>query len=102
MATAGEVAVIFTPRRTGADEPGYATAAIDALAARQPGYRGIESARGAAGGIPVSYWADEAAALAWCDQPDHAAIRDAGRARWCGRYAVTVASVTRNDAWSAE
>jgi len=100
----GEVAVIFASWRTGADEGGYAAAAaaMEALAARQPGYRGIESARGPDGfGITVSYWADEAAATAWRDQPDHAAIRDAGRARWYRRYTVTVARVERDYGWTA-
>ena len=37
---------------------------MDALAAAQPGYRGVDSARGADGsGITISYWADEASAL---------------------------------------
>jgi len=104
MAEAGEVAVIFASWRNGDDEPGYAAAAaaMDALAARQPGYRGIDSARGPDGfGITVSYWADEAAALAWREQPDHRAIREAGRARWYRHYAVTVADVTRGYGWSA-
>jgi heme-degrading monooxygenase HmoA len=101
---AGEVAVIFASQRNGRDAPGYdaAAAAMDALAARQPGYRGIESARGDDGyGVTVSYWADEAAAIAWRDQPDHAATREAGRARWYDRYSVTVAAVTRDYHWSA-
>ena len=53
---------------------------MDALAAAQPGYRGVDSARGADGlGITVSYWADDAAAIAWRDHPEHAAIRERGR-----------------------
>ena len=63
----GEVAVIFTSIRSGADTAGYdaAATAMDALAARQPGYRGIESVRGGDGhGITISYWANEAAAIA--------------------------------------
>ena len=61
----GETAVIFASVRNGDDAAGYDAAAIamERLAARQPGYRGIESARGADGaGITVSYWADDAAA----------------------------------------
>lgn len=94
----GEVAVIFTSWRNGADEAGYAAAAgaMEALARRQPGFRGVNSARGADGfGITVSYWSDEAAAIAWRNQPDHAAIRAAGRAHWYDGYTVTVARVTR-------
>lgn len=99
---AGEVAVIFTSQRNGVDAAGYdaAAAAMAALAARQPGYRGVDSVRGPDGaGITISYWASEAAAIAWRDQPDHAAIRDAGRARWYDGYRVIVATVTRDYAW---
>lgn len=96
------IAVIFVSRRTGVDEAGYAqaAAAMDALAARQPGYRGVDSVRGDDGiGITISYWADDAAAQAWRDHPDHAAIRATGRARWYDRYSVTVARIERGYRW---
>jgi heme-degrading monooxygenase HmoA len=102
-ARAGEVAVIFWSRRNGRDQAGYdaAAAAMDALAAAQPGYRGVEAARQADGvGVTVSYWADEAAALAWRDHAEHAAIRAAGRARWYAAYRVTVARVERGYDWA--
>lgn len=98
----GQIAVIFVSRRTPADEAGYAEAAeaMAALATRQPGYRGIDSARDADGlGITVSYWADEAAAIAWRDQPEHATIREAGRARWYEWYGMTIATVDRAYDW---
>ena len=100
----GEIAVIFTAQRNGLDPAGYdaAAAAMDALAACQPGYRGVDSARGADGfGITISYWADDAAALAWRDHPEHRATRDRGRAQWYDRYRVTVARVERGYDWSA-
>lgn len=99
---AGAVAVIFVAQRTAADEAGYsaAAAAMDALAARQPGYLGIDSARGADGlGITVSYWADEASALAWRAQAEHAAVREIGRARWYAHYRLIVTQVTRAYGW---
>lgn len=99
----GEIAVIFTSVRSGADAAGYdaAAAAMGALAARQPGYRGIDSVRGADGdGITISYWADEGAAIGWRDHPDHAAIREMGRDRWYDSYRVTVCAVTRRYGWS--
>ena len=99
----GQVAVIFASQRNGVDAVGYDAAAdaMDALAAVQPGYRGIESARSGDGfGITVSYWADEAAAIAWRDQPDHAATRERGRGRWYDSYRVTVAQVERDYDWS--
>ncbi len=97
------MAVIFVSFRNGADMNGYATAAVamDALAAAQPGYRGVDSARETDGmGITVSYWADDAAAIAWRDHPEHAAIRDHGRALWYDRYSVTVARVERAYQWA--
>jgi heme-degrading monooxygenase HmoA len=102
----GAVAVIFLSTRSGPDTAGdadgyaEAAAAMDALAARQPGYVGVDSARGADGfGITVSYWADEAAAVAWRGHPDHIVIRDRGRAVWYTDYRVDVAHVTRSYAW---
>ena len=78
-------AVIFTSRRTGVDLDGYEHAAerMTMLAAEQPGYRGIESARGPDGlGITVSYWATEHDAAAWKQQSEHLATQQQGRARW--------------------
>ncbi len=97
------MAVIFVSFRNGADMNGYTTAAaaMDALAVAQPGYRGVDSARETDGmGITVSYWADDAAAIAWRDHPEHAAIRDHGRALWYDRYSVTVARVERAYQWA--
>ena len=99
---AGQIAVIFVSQRSAEDDAGYAAAAaaMDALAAEQPGYCGIASARDTQGfGITVSYWADEASAEAWRDHPDHARIRAAGRDRWYDRYAVVVAEVVRDYDW---
>lgn len=99
----GQVAVIFSSQRNGRDQAGYDAAAhaMDALAATQPGYRGMIDARGSDGfGITVSYWADDAAARAWRDQPDHAAMRDAGRATWYDRYAIVVARIERGYDWT--
>jgi heme-degrading monooxygenase HmoA len=101
----GAVVVIFTSRRTAADDAGYARAAeaMEALAARQPGYLGVEGARGPDGvGITVSYWADEAAALAWRAEAQHAATRALGRERWYEWYRVEVATVSRSYRWTAE
>ncbi|SFP83071.1 antibiotic biosynthesis monooxygenase family protein [Sphingomonas rubra] len=97
----GQVAVIFVSRRAAADAAGYnaAATAMEALAAEQPGYRGIDGVRGGDGGITISWWADEAAAVAWRAHPAHAAIRERGRADWYDAYEVAVASVSRSYAW---
>ncbi|MCD2323599.1 antibiotic biosynthesis monooxygenase [Sphingomonas sp. IC-56] len=99
----GQTAVIFIAERTADDDAGYAAAAaaMDALAAAQRGYRGIDSVRGADGvGITVSYWADEASAVAWRKHPEHAAIREAGRGRWYRWYRLHVAEIGRSYGWS--
>jgi heme-degrading monooxygenase HmoA len=99
----GQVAVIFASRLTGDDPAGYAAAgaAMEQAAAALPGYRGIMSCRSPEGdGITVSYWADDAAARAWRDDPDHARIRDRGRAVWYDRYELVVAQVTRDYRWT--
>lgn len=98
----GQIAVIFVSVRSGRDREGYdaAAQAMDALAALQPGYRGVDSARGDDGlGITISYWADEARAVAWRGHAEHTAIRDAGRERWYDRYEVIVTEVTRDYRW---
>lgn len=101
----GACAVIFLSGRNDSDPPGYAeaAAAMAAAASRCDGYLGIDSVRDAAGvGITVSWWRDEAAALAWRADPDHARIRDQGRARWYDWYRVIVADVTRGYDWVRE
>jgi heme-degrading monooxygenase HmoA len=98
----GEIAVIFVSARNGLDEPGYAAAgaAMEALAATQPGFVGVESVRGTDGvGITVSYWRDLNAASAWRDHPEHRAIREAGRERWYDWYRLTIAQVQRGYDW---
>ena len=99
---AGEIAVIFVSTITGDDSDGYAVAAaaMDSLAQTQLGYRGIDSARGSDGlGITVSYWADEAAAIAWRQNEEHAAIRERGRGVWYSSYSLHVAEIARSYDW---
>ena len=91
-------AVIFTSRRAPADDDGYArrAEAMRELAARQPGYLGVENARGADGlGITVSYWASEEAMRAWKHVAAHAAAQRSGRERWYADYTARVARVER-------
>jgi heme-degrading monooxygenase HmoA len=90
-------AVIFTSRRT-EDDRGYGAMAekMVALAAQQPGFLGVESARGADGlGITVSYWRDEASIAAWKRDTQHQAAQRGGKETWYSDYAVRVAKVER-------
>jgi heme-degrading monooxygenase HmoA len=91
-------AVIFTSLRTPVDAAGYAQTAgdMEALAAQQPGYLGIESAGDAAGlSITVSYWASEEAILGWRRHADHLTAQRAGRDTWYRAYELRVARVER-------
>ena len=90
-------AVIFTSVRTATGEGDYAATAaeMEALAARQPGYLGIESAR-AEVGITVSYWATPEHARAWKAVAEHRIVQQRGRAEWYAHYRVRVATVERD------
>lgn len=89
--------VTFASQRTEGDK-GYGDMADEmvALAARQPGFLGIESARGADGfGITNSFWVDEASIRAWKAVVDHREAQLRGRTDWYQTYAVRVARVER-------
>lgn len=90
-------AVIFTSLRTTADQ-GYEQAAqrMVELARDQPGFLGVESARGEDGlGITVSYWSSEEAILAWKQHAEHSATREHGRATWYEAFHTRVCKVER-------
>lgn len=94
--------MIFTSVRTRHDAAGYDAAAAETarLAAARPGYRGMESVRNADGfGITIRFWADEAAAGAWRDDPVHRDVQERGREVWYDSCRVTVARVERGYAW---
>ena len=73
--------VAFSSQRSEGDHEYAATAArMVELAALQPGFLGIESARDTNGfGITLSFWRSEADILAWRDQLEHRAARERGR-----------------------
>ena len=90
-------AVIFSSFRT-LEGAGYAeaSAAMAKLAAQQPGYLGIESARGADGlGITVSYWRSLEDVRAWKSVAEHVSVQEKGRKLWYSDYRVRVARVMR-------
>jgi heme-degrading monooxygenase HmoA len=90
-------AVIFTSVRTdlGADEYAATAGAMEQLAAEQPGYLGIESARDDLG-ITVSYWRTPEDARAWKSVAEHRVAQQRGRTEWYARYRVRVATVERD------
>ncbi len=89
-------AVIFTSVRTEGDN-GYAdmAARMEALAQRQPGYLGIESARSGLG-ITVSYWESPEAISLWKQQWEHLLAQEQGRQTWYGAYQVRICKVERD------
>jgi heme-degrading monooxygenase HmoA len=90
-------AVIFTSLRTEGDR-GYDAMAgrMVALAATQPGFLGVESARGPDGlGITVSYWRDEDSIRAWKRDTEHQQAQHAGQHTWYADYQVRIARVER-------
>lgn len=96
---AGAVAVIFTSVLS-PDAEGYEVMAsrMETLAAQQPGYLGITSARDPESGlgITVSYWQDEAAARNWKQVAEHREAQAQGRRRWYAEYRVEVCEIRRS------
>jgi heme-degrading monooxygenase HmoA len=92
-------AVIFTSQRTPGDAAGYAATAarMEELARAQPGFLGVESARGDDGlGITVSYWDSLAAIDAWRKHLEHLAAQSKGRSQWYASFDLRVAKVERH------
>lgn len=89
-------AVIFTSTRTPRDAAGYEAAAsrMLELASAQPGFLGVESARGSDGvGITVSYWSTREAIADWKRHAEHLRAQARGRAVWYADFELRVARV---------
>jgi heme-degrading monooxygenase HmoA len=89
--------VTFSSKRMAGDD-GYGAMAerMGELAARQPGYLGIESARSPDGfGITNSFWTDEEAIRNWKAVLDHLDAQTKGRERWYEHYEVRVGRIER-------
>ncbi len=86
-------AVIFTSLRTLIDD-GYTETSdlMIALAKKQQGYLGHESARNEIG-ITVSYWSNVEAIKAWKQQADHVLAQQLGREKWYKQYTVRICLV---------
>jgi len=95
-------AVIFTSLRTEGDL-GYArmAEAMEKLAAAQPGFLGLESARDGLG-ITVSYWQSMEAIAAWKANAAHLVAQQCGRETWYAEFKVRVCRVERDYAFARE
>lgn len=100
------VAVIFTSRRTSAHTREYieTAARMNELAAQQPGYVDIVSVHNpeTGEGITVSFFVDEAAALAWKQHPEHLEAQRRGIEAFYSEYRIWVADVTRDYAFAPQ
>jgi heme-degrading monooxygenase HmoA len=83
-------AVVFTSQLTG-DDNGYTEMAAKmlALATKQTGFLGFESAREGLG-ISVSYWADLESITQWKANVEHLQAQQLGRQKWYSAYKVRV------------
>ena len=90
-------AVIFTSTRTEVDEGyGEMSEKMVEMASQQPGFLGVESARGEDGfGITVSYWESEEAIANWRRNAEHRIAQSHGREKWYAEFATRVARVER-------
>jgi heme-degrading monooxygenase HmoA len=94
-------AVIFTSHRTEGDNGyGEMAARMAELAARQPGFLGMESARDNVG-ITVSYWADLASIKAWKAHAEHLIAQERGREIWYSEYKIRIARVEEDYGWDS-
>ena len=95
MTNTSYYAVIFTSTHTENNE-GYSEMAskMEALARKQPGYIGIESARSEIG-ITVSYWKDLESIKRWKSNIDHLEAQNLGRKNWYKNYTVRICKVER-------
>ena len=89
-------AVIFTSLRTKVDG-GYDAMAtlMVALAAQQPGFLGVESARNETG-ITVSYWRDLKSIVEWKQHAEHQVAQTLGREKWYESYTTRICLVERD------
>lgn len=91
-------AVIFTSLRTASDDGFLAMAEkMLLLAARQPGFIGVESARSGMG-ITVSYWSDIESINQWKNNAQHQEAQKLGREKWYSAFQTRVALVERHGA----
>ena len=88
-------AVIFTSLRND-DIEGYAETAarMVELAAQQPGFLGVESAREELG-ITISYWTDLESIRQWKLQAEHREAQKMGMEKWYSNYMTRISLVEK-------
>ena len=88
-------AVVFTTLRTDEND-GYAEMAdrMAELAAKQPGYLGMETAHTEVG-ITVSYWESMEAIANWRANAEHLEAQARGQSEWYKEFRIRVCKVER-------
>ncbi len=99
-------AVIFTSllanlEAGGDDGYGRMAEAMEKLAATQPGFLGIESARDGLG-ITVSYWESLESIAAWKQNSRHLVAQERGRDAWYEEFKVRICRVERDYSFKRE
>ncbi|MBU9722743.1 MULTISPECIES: antibiotic biosynthesis monooxygenase family protein [Bacillaceae] len=89
-------AVIFSSQRS-EDVAGYGEMAekMVALASKQTGFLGVESARDEGLGITVSYWDSLESIKKWKENSAHKVAQEKGKSTWYQNYAIRVCKVER-------
>ena len=87
-------AVIFTSRLKNADGYSETSDRMVELSKQQPGFLGMESARGADGvGITVCYWQDLDSIKGWKANAEHHIAQSRGRAEWYESYQLRICHI---------
>lgn len=89
-------AVIFVSTLKDSDDESYhrMSEQMVALAKKQPGFLGIDSARSEIG-ITVSYWENLEAIKDWKSQTQHQIAQQLGKEKWYAHYHIRIAKVER-------
>ncbi len=90
-------AVMFT-NQASSDAAGYSKMAdlMVELAAKQPGFLGVESVRDETGfAITIFYWQDEESIASWKANSLHLGAQKQGMKRWYEHYELRVAKIER-------
>lgn len=89
-------AVIFTSIRTEEDDSyGKMAEKMMKLAAKQPGFLGVESVREEIG-VTVSYWSDLDSIKKWKENAEHLSAQKKGRELWYSSFKTRISKVERD------
>ena len=98
-------AAIFTNQRSDEGHDLYPMMAdkMVELAAKQPGFLGVESVRDEEGlGITVSYWTTREAIAAWGRHSEHVIAKRLGRQEFYSWFQLRIAEVTETRSFNIE